>query len=109
MADIPILQVTTDGGQPLAFITGDGTNWTVEANDGNLTIELSNPTGGSLNATFIPQSTGPAGLTFANKVIAVPAGETIICGPWPPVVYNDDQDRIVVTLDAGLQARGSRI
>lgn len=109
MADnITITQVTRTSVEPAALVTADGDDLSVPSNDGNVIIEVQNPTGGSLNVTLLPQAT-VAGISLSSQVIAIGAGKTLWLGPLPPAVYNLADGTAQLSADAGLKFRGLRI
>lgn len=106
MADVPILELDETGQElptPLAA-TGDDT---IRNNDGNLVIEISNPTGSALVCSFIAARTF-AGMTFPPRNITVEAGDTVWTRPLPPAVFNDTRRDVAVEADVGLLLRGLR-
>lgn len=105
---IPILLVTRDGAPLPAAITSDGTAQTIEDNDGNVAIEVQNPTGGDLTISVKRTSVYPDGDAAEPKVSTISASTTEWVGPWPPAVFNDDSNRVTVTAATGLKLRGLR-
>jgi hypothetical protein len=107
MASIPILVVTGSGAALPGAITGAGVAVTILDNDGNVVIEVSNPTAGPLNLSVARTAT-VAGEALDPKVVAVEAGATEWFGPYAPFLYNAPDNSVAVTPDAGLELRGLR-
>lgn len=64
-------------------------------NDGNIVLAIRNGSGSTETVTVTPTAEA-AGQALAPTVVSVPAGETWYAGPWPPVIFNDDQDNVAV-------------
>lgn len=105
---VEILLVTRDGVEMPGFASQNGSVVTIEDNDGNVALEVNNPTGGPLNLVVARTALLPDGDVAGPKTISIPAGATRWCGPWPPAVFNDTANRVSLTPDAGLGLRGLR-
>src|SRR5687767_2011294 len=57
------------------------------ANTGKEALYVTNGSGGSINVTVVTPGTVD-GLAVADRVIAVPAGQSRIIGPFPPLAYD---------------------
>lgn len=107
--DIPVLDVTRAAVTALpAQATSTGAALLLQENDGNVILEVNNPTGGSLVVSFVPQAT-VGGATFATTSLTVAAGATGWAGPWPPAVFNNSDGAVVVQAASGLKLRGARV
>ena len=62
-------------------------------NTGYEILSVRNGSAASINVTI-------TGVTVSNAVVAVPAGATVLIGPFPPGRYNDTQGRVAVAYSA---------
>ena len=74
-------------------------------NDGTMCLVVANDDSENHTVTVTAQNTsvykpGYANITFSNIAVAVPAGETIVIGPFPPAIYNNASGIIAITYDA---------
>jgi hypothetical protein len=94
---IPLLVVTRDTpGSPLPdAVTGNVEGYYVADNDGNAVLHVNNPSGTNLSVSFLPQA-APGGFTLTQTEIEVPSGTAIWCGPFPPYIFNDSEERVQV-------------
>lgn len=104
--EVPVLTITRDG-VPLAAAVEPAGVLSIFDNDGNVVVEVANPTGGSLVVSFDAQATF-AGVSLSGMSVTVAAGATVWVGPFPPVVFNDLSGDVTGTAAAGLRLRGLR-
>jgi hypothetical protein len=81
---------------PAPYVITDG-NGVTFPNDGNVIVKITNPSGAPATATVISTAT-VSGEALADKDIAVAAGITKWAGPWPPVLYNDSDGLVTITV-----------
>jgi hypothetical protein len=85
-------------GTSLAPVAVDNVNGNSFANNGNTLLSLTNQGVTDLAATIHAQSyvDGDAsnGLKVPDRMIDIPAGETILCGPFSPDIYNDPSGNV---------------
>lgn len=98
MNEIPSLTVTRTGVED-ALPSGVAAECFLVDNDGNVVLVITNPSGAPRTVTVEATATF-AGVDVADAEIVVPAMSTIYRGPWPPVLYNDEQGRVVVGDDS---------
>lgn len=102
MADITPVRPVLAGVNPAGVAASGGGDAIVNPK-GNSIIRVNNGGGGSINVTVavgannVRQADGtfPA-VTYANVVVAVPAGAARIIGPLPPC-YNDGNNKVQLT------------
>ena len=108
---IPITQAAQPniGGAAVVDFVDSVADMVIPANDGLLTIEIYNPTGGPLTFDFQP-TTDQSGRAFAPEPVVVAAGTTVVVGPLPPTVYNQTNGTVLCgSSTPGLKVRGTRI
>ena len=108
MADINVTQVTRSGVTLPDQITSTGADLTLPSNDGNVIVEVENPTGGSLTVTFVTTAT-VGGQALADLSVSISSGATRWIGPLPPALYNDAFGAVTVQAASGLKLRALRI
>lgn len=85
MATYTVQTVTTAGITPTKNAVSASDDF---VNDGRTVLHVTNGSGGSINVTVVtPVTTG--GLAVADLVVAVPAGEERVIGPFARSIYND--------------------
>jgi hypothetical protein len=99
VADIAITGLNPAGTLPTVT---DGDKF---INTGKEFLQVVNDSGGSINVTISsyptnPQSTPPSGLTVGDQVVAVPAGQSKLIGPFPPSIYSDTSNYAHVVCSA---------
>lgn len=106
-AQITVVQATRDGVAPPSEVDGTS-DMEIPSNDGNVILVARNPSGSDASISFIPAAT-VLGVALATVTRTVPAGETRLLGPWPPVIYNDETDAVAVSAATSLKLYGLRI
>jgi hypothetical protein len=91
-------RVTRDGVSPSA-ITTDGTDLSLQDNDGNIVLHVVGTPGAEITAH--PTAT-VAGGALADVTCTLPAEGFAYFGPFPPVVFNDALGDVIFTADTGL-------
>lgn len=61
---------------------------TFERRQGDCVLLVTNGSGASINCTFTSYASVDPGEAVANKVVAVPAGQTMLIGPFPQQFEN---------------------
>lgn len=69
------------------------------ANSGKTLLHVKNGSGASINVTLVGRAQLD-GVTFPDKVIAVPAGQERMIGPVPSALYNDANGLVTVNFSA---------
>jgi hypothetical protein len=108
---IPITQASqsVDGGTIVEAFIDAVDPMSIPSNDGLVTLEVYNPTGGDLSFSFAP-SASPYGRTLSPEAVVIAAGETRVIGPFPPTLYNQTDGTVSCGAEfAGLKVRGTRI
>lgn len=77
----------------LAAAAGGGDSW---VNTGSELLVIVNGGASEITATF-PYAATTDGQAITSKTVAVPAGETVIVGPFPQPLFNDASQRASVT------------
>ena len=95
---IPTLTVSRAGGSLPAVATAASVY--VDENDGNVVVQVYNPTGSEVTITLTPAAT-VAGLTVTGPTIAIASGATRWVGPFPPAVFNDSDGRAYIVDPSG--------
>lgn len=67
-------------------------------NTGREFFYADNGNGADWDITFVTQQT-VGGLAVADKVVTVPAGESMLIGPFPKGLYNDGNAKVQVTYE----------
>lgn len=85
---IPVTDLTRAGVAPPAQTASDSSNGMyVASNNGRVIFEIISTDGSSRNVGFAIPAT-PDGQAVADKTVTLSAGGTAICGPYPPIYYN---------------------
>lgn len=92
-----VLQVERAGVAAQAPLTVTNGNSITFPNDGNVIVQITNGDSAAATATVISTAT-ISGEALADRAVAVSAGATVLCGPWPPVLYNDSDGLVTITL-----------
>jgi len=101
MADITVVSPSPSGVNPSAASASAGGDAVLNQR-GRTLIRVANGSGSSINVTIAAQSTSrPAdstwpAMTLGNGVIAVPAGQARVIGPFP-TAYNDSNGKVQIT------------
>ncbi len=69
-------------------------------NDGKTHVHINNGGAAPVTVTFAIQSTVDGIAVGSGKQVVVPAGKTLIVGPFPPGIYNDNSNRVQMTYSA---------
>lgn len=94
---LTVLQVARTGLTP-AYTAGNVDGHSI-VNDGRVCTHVKNGSGSSINVTV--QTPGTVdGLAVSDLVVAVPAGQERMIGPFPPGVYNQADGTVYVDLSA---------
>jgi hypothetical protein len=101
MPRVAIFEIALDTRSGLSYPPGESAGDTVNNQyfvwGANKILSVRNPTGGSLNITFVPQSTQLDGFTAPSKTVAVPASSQMLIGPFISAYsHPEDGDRVYV-------------
>ncbi len=69
-------------------------------NDGATLFAVKNGAGAPITVTFAFSATLDGVAVAAGKQVSVPAGATVVAGPFPKGIYNDANGRVQVTYSA---------
>jgi hypothetical protein len=90
----PISRTVTALAVVAASVAGD-----LLPNNGQEFLAVVNASGGAVTVTAaITKQTD--GITPAGKAVVVPAGATVLFGPFPPSQYNDANGNVAITYSA---------
>lgn len=65
-------------------------------NNGRQKLAVTNSDSGSHSVIFksYPRGNTPDGLTVSDLTVPIPAGKTMVFGPFPPSIWNDNSDLV---------------
>lgn len=92
MATYTVQQVARTGVEPTYNAVASSDEF---ANNGRTVLLVNNGSGASINVTVVTPITVD-GLALSDRIVAVPAGEERVIGPFPRNTYNDSDGNVTV-------------
>jgi hypothetical protein len=101
MATLTRQKVIQSGLTP-SYASAGGSGDVVDNSDGRTFLHVKNDGGGSINVTVTAQvsslaTAGHGTLTVSNNVVAVPAGQNRMIGPFPKQAFNNASKQLAIS------------
>jgi len=99
MAVLAVNELSRAGKNPVALDTAAAGGGDSFPNTGREYLYVANGDASSKTVTLVYAATTD-GQAITNRTVAVPAGESMLIGPFPTSLYNDANGRVAVTYSA---------